>query len=286
MLISDFTTGGDLQIARLGACSLKDATYKTINGHSLLASIVVPRGLAPGKHPLVVRWHGGGLVNGHRLYTPWIAQYMIEFLHTSKAIMVLHDYRLLPGASGLDILEDMNDFFAWIFNGGMDRHLETGISADLSDVLVSGESAGGWLAIQSALTQRTLRIKAIVAHYPMIDMRDVHWNVPDSRKYLGGAPQKKPRDLARFFSQQEETITYRMPPDGGEIYHCLVRQGLYGKFFGTNRCLYPLEVMEDVCSEIPCLSLIDIDKNLRSNRSLRSGSYTVLVTLLCHLLVP
>jgi hypothetical protein len=36
--------------------------YKTIGDHKIEAGILVPKNLKPGKHPLVVKFHGGGLV--------------------------------------------------------------------------------------------------------------------------------------------------------------------------------------------------------------------------------
>jgi acetyl esterase/lipase len=38
-------------------------------------------------------------------------------------------------------------------------------------VLVQGESAGGYMAMQSALTQPAGTIKAVLVIYPMLDMR-------------------------------------------------------------------------------------------------------------------
>lgn len=246
MLVLDDTASGELGLNRLGACSVKNVTYKTVDGKALEASIVVPRTLSPGSHPVMVRWHGGGLVNGHRLYAPWIARYLIQCIQRADAIMVLPDYRLLPGASGLDILEDMRDFFTWLFAGKLAAHLGDEVSADLHDVLVSGESAGGWLALQSAFTQAPERIKAVVAHSPMVDIRDSHWTVPDSSKYLGGSSLTDLKDLDKFFGAEEKVTTFRMPPYGGEIYHYLVRQGLYGKVFGDDKSLYPLELLDEV----------------------------------------
>jgi cephalosporin-C deacetylase-like acetyl esterase len=39
------------------------ATYKTVNGHDIAAYVLVPRGISSGKHPVAVRFHGGGLVS-------------------------------------------------------------------------------------------------------------------------------------------------------------------------------------------------------------------------------
>lgn len=36
--------------------------YKRVNGHDLLVGLLVPENLSPGKHPIIVRFHGGFLV--------------------------------------------------------------------------------------------------------------------------------------------------------------------------------------------------------------------------------
>ena len=37
-------------------------SYKVINGHAIGVDVQLPLNLKPGKHPLLVRFHGGGLV--------------------------------------------------------------------------------------------------------------------------------------------------------------------------------------------------------------------------------
>jgi cephalosporin-C deacetylase-like acetyl esterase len=38
-------------------------SYKKIGDHGIEVNVLVPKGISPGKHPVVVRWHGGGLVS-------------------------------------------------------------------------------------------------------------------------------------------------------------------------------------------------------------------------------
>jgi cephalosporin-C deacetylase-like acetyl esterase len=37
-------------------------TYKKIDNHEIEVGILVPKDLKPGKHPVIVKFHGGGLV--------------------------------------------------------------------------------------------------------------------------------------------------------------------------------------------------------------------------------
>jgi len=52
---------------RFDSFHLYRTSYKKIGDHEIEVSILVPKGITPGKHPLLVKWHGGGLVSimGH-----------------------------------------------------------------------------------------------------------------------------------------------------------------------------------------------------------------------------
>jgi len=38
-------------------------SYKKINEHEIEVNVLVSKGIKAGKHPVMVRWHGGGLVS-------------------------------------------------------------------------------------------------------------------------------------------------------------------------------------------------------------------------------
>lgn len=88
---------------------------------------------------------------------------------SKDAIIITPDYRLMPEANGMEILEDVRDFYNWLGNpNNLASYFPEGISADLDHLLVTGESAGGWLALQSALLPSSReRISAVISHYPM-----------------------------------------------------------------------------------------------------------------------
>jgi len=59
---------------RFAQFSITDFTYKTVRDTAVEASILVPKSIldsSAGKRPLAVRWHGGFLVAGHRLFAEW-----------------------------------------------------------------------------------------------------------------------------------------------------------------------------------------------------------------------
>lgn len=59
---------------------------------------------------------------------------------------------------------------------------------NFDQVLLAGDSAGGYLAIQSALTQPADTIKAVIAMYPMIDMRSDFFTKKYDKLILGHGP--------------------------------------------------------------------------------------------------
>lgn len=62
------------------------------------------------------------------------------------AVIVSPNYRLLPEVKGRDILDDMQAFWAWLRDGGAQRHLHavgrSDVSLDMGRLLLIGESAG------------------------------------------------------------------------------------------------------------------------------------------------
>ena len=41
---------------------VSDLTYKVVNGQDIKAFVLTPKGIAPGAHPVVVKFHGGNFV--------------------------------------------------------------------------------------------------------------------------------------------------------------------------------------------------------------------------------
>ncbi|KAF2161852.1 hypothetical protein M409DRAFT_27908 [Zasmidium cellare ATCC 36951] len=205
--------------------------YKQVKGVGIPLSILIPKQLKKGKHPIA---------NGP---SP----------SPSPTISLAPDYRLLPSSNGLDILSDAEDFYTWLFSPNtLTAHLPAGILPDLTSVLVTGESAGGWHALQAGLLHPS-RITAIIAHYPMIDLASPHFSQPPppnhpKQIFSPPQPQADPSLLITYLStlSGQEIIPNRIPPDGDINVLIMLQQGLYPHYFGTDPRLYPLEVLERV----------------------------------------
>lgn len=49
----------------------QDANYKTVDGVAMGLTVLVPRTASPGVHPVILRWHGGFLFMGTRMFADW-----------------------------------------------------------------------------------------------------------------------------------------------------------------------------------------------------------------------
>lgn len=94
---------------------------------------------------------------------------MRDLAHTTRAIFISPSYRLAPETPAVSILDDVSDFWTWLH-----AHLASAVTArwphltaDLSRLAAVGESAGGYLTLQSALQfNGVARLRAAIAQYP------------------------------------------------------------------------------------------------------------------------
>jgi acetyl esterase/lipase len=98
------------------------------------------------RRPVVVWIHGGALIAGHRESVPrWLAE---ECAKTGY-ILASIDYRLAPETQLPEIIEDLEDAFAWIAEKGPDL-----FHADPKRIAVVGGSAGGYLTLTAGFRAR------------------------------------------------------------------------------------------------------------------------------------
>lgn len=112
------------------------------------------------------------------------------------AIIVNPDHRLIPEATAEDVLDDITDVWQWI-GTKLDETVQqsyAGLHPDLSRVILSGESAGGYLAMQTGLSffdptySASPCIRAVIAQYPAVSWRTPMWS-EKYHKELFGVPQ-------------------------------------------------------------------------------------------------
>jgi acetyl esterase/lipase len=149
-------------MSRFAPFTRHDVPYHVINGVPLMATILTParisnsRGgvVSDKKYPVMVRWHGGGFIVGHRMYEPWFAQWLLDLALDHQAIIVTPDYRLMPESTGTEILSDVAHFWRWLqrdFPRYMEQQQQQGLPRpDVGNILCCGESSGGFISVYNA----------------------------------------------------------------------------------------------------------------------------------------
>ena len=283
MAHSETTTSSD----RFANFHITDCTYKTIENHAIKCTVLTPKTAVSGKRPVIVRWHGGFLFTGTRMFPDWWPSWyagpdpvhrhnltsisanntpsnrILDYAHHHSAILIAPDYRLLPEASGLDILSDISSFWSWIgtsLPSVLSSLKPDSVTADLSQVLVTGDSAGGWCAVHSALSQtpstmKGINIRALAVAYGMLDMRRPWWSEA-GEKHPFGAPTVPAVVLNNHIKAVEKgeapkICSVGQPPERLPLCMVAVQQGLYPKLMGTETELYPMEVLDKVEKDSP-----------------------------------
>lgn len=83
------------------------------------------------------------------------------------------DYRLRPEATFAEIVDDIRDFWVWVENElpTVLASASPPVKLDLDNMAVTGESAGGHLAAQSALLAMTHKpLRVVIPMYPALDL--------------------------------------------------------------------------------------------------------------------
>ena len=185
---------------------------------------------------------------GDALFPDWFPQWFLDYTASHDAIVIAANYRLLPGVKGLEILSDVRDLFSWM-RTSLNTHLDgisPGVQADIDQVLVAGESAGGYLAIQSALLEGAF-VKAVVAGYPMLDYESEFFstNIP---KVIFDAPMMSIEDADAIISAAKSApvMSENLDPAAMVIAKAVLQQGRIGELLGDDESLFPMKTVGKV----------------------------------------
>lgn len=141
--------------------------YKVVEGLDISFDLYLPPNAKTV--PILLWFHGGGLLQGHR---EKVAHHMLESVKRYNHALISADYRLAPQAGVQDIFADINDCITFIRKpDGLAANLkdaaETG-AIDTTRLAVSGSSAGGYLALLAGLYVEP-KPQVIMPIYPITD---------------------------------------------------------------------------------------------------------------------
>jgi acetyl esterase/lipase len=162
-----------------------DVSHQVIPGNTeegLLVRIYTPKS-GDGPFPVIVYYHGGGwVIAGLDTYEPSA----MALAEKSKAIVVSVSYRQAPENPFPAAHEDAFAAYKWVLGNAAD------FNGDPHHVAVAGESAGGNLAVATALMAKDRQVELplhILAVYPIAD-GDVQ--SPTYDEYANALPLNRP----------------------------------------------------------------------------------------------
>jgi acetyl esterase/lipase len=165
--------------------------------------------------------------------------------------VILPNYRLLPESSGADILSDLSDFWSWFNKRSVDAFLSSkGHELDLNydKIIVSGDSAGGYMALMSALTQKEGSIKAVLAQYPMTN----YLRCTPSETFMGRpSPPESALDHHLAAIKPGTVVSSAFPPERINISYPMAAYGRYLDFFGKDETMWPIGKVEEEGKKLP-----------------------------------
>jgi len=217
--------------------------YKQVHGQPVLTDILIPKTLKPGKHPLIIYWHGGYLVTGSRNHAPWFVKWILDYAARTSAIIVSSDYRLMPEATMTDVNVDLEDLWQWVHKslpGALAKHAPEH-EVDLSRILVYGGSAGGYCAIQQSLDHPD-EIRATIAMYPMVDMYE-GFVTHGLEQELGEGMAFSEAEVDEYIKNipAGRVVTGGVPPDRSRLTGGVINHRKLVARFGEGKNLCPVQ---------------------------------------------
>ncbi|KAL1950706.1 hypothetical protein VTO73DRAFT_5830 [Trametes versicolor] len=183
--------------------------YKHVDGQPVHIDVYPPQQAAPSEIlaplPAVIYFHGGALTVGNR--QSWFPTWLHRRVTELGMVFISADYRLIPPATGHDILCDIKDLFHFIESELNQGILEDWVTAtrvgrpfqiNPHALAVSGSSAGGLCAYLAAI-HASPRPKAVLSLYGMGgDMTTSQYLEPKSEPFFRGREILEPGDFSEY----------------------------------------------------------------------------------------
>jgi acetyl esterase/lipase len=234
---------------RFESFNIHSTAYKRIGSHEISVSVLIPKTIRPGPSPLLAKFHGGGLVLGDALFPDWFAAYFVSFTHRNNAVIVTPNYRLLPESNGADILQDIADFWKWFRNDlpTFVASVAPDVQLDYEHLLLSGESAGGFIALLSSIQRQKHGIhpRAVLVEYPMTQ------NIGHRPNTVFGQPVPGPEIVDQHLASIKPGIVFSSSrPDAVEenrvpLLLSLIAHDRLRDFYGMDKSYWPYSAIED-----------------------------------------
>ncbi|CAO1628861.1 unnamed protein product [Parajaminaea phylloscopi] len=125
-------------------------TFVTHGSLAVEVDVLLPEHATSAPMPLLIWYHGGGLVQGNRKA---IAPHHLRAVDELGIVLVSPDYRLTPQIRVPELQDDLVALTSYVeddLRKDLSAVGET-VSLDLGRIAISGSSAGGWIALWMGL---------------------------------------------------------------------------------------------------------------------------------------
>ncbi|KAI6044867.1 Alpha/Beta hydrolase protein [Pisolithus marmoratus] len=203
--------------------------YKHIGGKPVALEVYLPvlrdcGSQPPIRRPVVIYFHGGALTVGNK--RSWVPTWLQSRLSAQRFIFISADYRLMPPATGHDIVEDIQDVFRFVatsLNSRLDEAMSDKGGADpipagdnlsprnpyridAEAIGVAGTSAGG-LCAYLACMHADPKPRVVLNMYGMGGkLYNPHYFTPKSEPFFRGRELLDPQQFRSFLHPQSSEL--------------------------------------------------------------------------------
>ncbi|KAJ7680446.1 Alpha/Beta hydrolase protein [Mycena polygramma] len=217
-----------------------ELVYRQVDGLDLKLDVFLPESATESsKAPVFLWWHGGGLLQGTRKA---ISPHHISAPSKHGLCIVSADYRLAPQTRLPDILADCKSAMDFVRSPAFAAATEYRV--DASKLIVSGSSAGGWLALlagsgigyAACSLEPPSPVSGIAALYPISDLADRFWTTKQYPvSYMGRTIALE--EVEPFLDPKADKVAFSASDSPRAVfYHYMVQEAILESLLlgGTN----------------------------------------------------
>ncbi|KAI3534665.1 hypothetical protein CSPX01_11960 [Colletotrichum filicis] len=152
--------------------------FKVTSDITINADVVYPEKSDGSPAVVLLHYHGGFLIVGDRY--SFLPHWLVHASASRGWVFVTPEYRLMPESTAHDSVEDAADAYKWALSS-----LPEIIGRPVGSILVGGSSAGGYLALNTAVSAAQ-KPSALLLIYGMLDPSGSRYTTPG--KNIFGRP--------------------------------------------------------------------------------------------------
>ncbi|KAJ3500740.1 hypothetical protein NM208_g17081 [Fusarium decemcellulare] len=151
-------------------------SFKSTPDGDINVDVVYPEDSDGSPSTVLLHYHGGFLIIGDRY--SFLPYWLVHACASRKWIFVTPEYRLIPETTAHSSVDDAVDAYNWVRSSLPDL-----IGRPVGSVLLAGSSAGGYLALTTAVAV-TQKPSALLLIYGMLDPTGSRYLTPGKRRFL------------------------------------------------------------------------------------------------------